>query len=319
MLKLKIFLASLLLGIALTAGFSGQAAAVDSTAPCNAPNPAFAGYHKFVVWTLENHSAATINSSDMPYLTGLASQCELMTNEFALHHPSLPNYLDMTAGSNFGILDDGTPAQHPLPDSSIFSQLGKNWKGYHNGMQSNCALVNGGDHYIVHHNPAAYYTYKTATYDFRSVCQTNDLPLEGHLAPDFAAGGTAVKKLSYIVPNNCHNGHPNSCGGTKVTDLSVLAKQADDYLKANLPTILDSPAYANGDMLVIITWDEGKCNSCSNAQAVYTVLVSPQMQGFVISNRYTHYSILKYLEQKLGKAQLRGAATAADMSGEPGL
>jgi len=56
-----------------------------------------------------NPAAPYINKTLVP----LGSHAEQYFNPPNLH-PSLPNYLWLEAGTNFGILDDGPPSQHPL-------------------------------------------------------------------------------------------------------------------------------------------------------------------------------------------------------------
>src|SRR5262245_58169359 len=56
----------------------------------------------------ENHAYnEIIGSASAPYINGLAGQGALMTNSFAIEHPSEPNYLDFFSGSNQGITRDG--------------------------------------------------------------------------------------------------------------------------------------------------------------------------------------------------------------------
>jgi acid phosphatase len=58
----------------------------------------------------ENHSySEIIGSSSAPYINSLASQGALMTQSFAVEHPSQPNYLDLFSGSNQGVTNDNTP------------------------------------------------------------------------------------------------------------------------------------------------------------------------------------------------------------------
>src|SRR5690349_21247063 len=55
----------------------------------------------------------------------------LLTNYFAITHPSLPNYIAAVAGTTFGIKDDKDPRHHNLTGASIFDRLdaaGISWK-----------------------------------------------------------------------------------------------------------------------------------------------------------------------------------------------
>src|SRR5258708_4677667 len=57
-----------------------------------------------VIVMLENHSYNEIigNTQNAPYLNSLAQQGAIMTNSFAVQHPSQPNYIELFSGSNQG-------------------------------------------------------------------------------------------------------------------------------------------------------------------------------------------------------------------------
>jgi len=92
---------------------------------------------------MENHNWTGDGSLDIkgnpaaPYinktLVPMGSHAEQYFNPPNLH-PSLPNYLWLEAGTNFGILDDGDPSQHPLSSTQHLVTLLKNanisWKAY---------------------------------------------------------------------------------------------------------------------------------------------------------------------------------------------
>src|SRR5438477_4363657 len=87
---------------------------------------------------LENHNWKEIKGSvDAPYvnqtLLPMASYCEQYYNPPGIH-PSLPNYLWLEAGTNFGIFDDDPPSNdHQATTNHLVSQLqrvGISWKAY---------------------------------------------------------------------------------------------------------------------------------------------------------------------------------------------
>src|SRR6516165_5224158 len=70
------------------------------------------------VWIIlmENHNWSQIKgSSSAPYINNtllpMASHAEQYFNPPSIH-PSLPNYLWLEAGTNFGVLDDNPPSSH---------------------------------------------------------------------------------------------------------------------------------------------------------------------------------------------------------------
>src|SRR5437588_1502588 len=87
----------------------------------------------------ENHGySEIIGSSQAPYINSLAAQGALMTNSFALTHPSQPNYLDFFSGSNQGVTDDSWPIG-PFSAPNLGSALiaaGRTFAGYAEDMPS---------------------------------------------------------------------------------------------------------------------------------------------------------------------------------------
>jgi hypothetical protein len=68
--------------------------------------------HVFVVM-MENHGySQIIGNPDLPLTNAFASESNIASNYFAIAHPSLTNYLEITGGSNFGIHADNYPDWH---------------------------------------------------------------------------------------------------------------------------------------------------------------------------------------------------------------
>lgn len=68
--------------------------------------------HVFVI-VMENHYITQIlGNSNAPFITSYASAANLAANYYGVGHPSLTNYLEITGGSNFGIINDDSPDWH---------------------------------------------------------------------------------------------------------------------------------------------------------------------------------------------------------------
>lgn len=68
--------------------------------------------HVFVIM-MENHGYGQIaGNANAPFINAYMKSSNLATNYFAIAHPSLTNYLEITGGSNFGVLTDGNPDWH---------------------------------------------------------------------------------------------------------------------------------------------------------------------------------------------------------------
>jgi phosphatidylinositol-3-phosphatase len=249
----------------------------------------------------ENHSLAQAQSG-MPYLMGQARQYGYATGYSAVSHPSLPNYLAITAGSTFGITDDNDPSSHPLSGASVFGQalsLGKTAKAYAEGMPSNCALT-GNSTYAVRHAPWPYYV------DERAACNSFDVPLgttsSGALLSDINAG--TLPNAGLVTPSLCNDAH----------DCPLAT--ADGWLQGWLPKLLAGPDFTAGRLAIVVTFDEGVT---SNPDPVLTVVLAPGVSGKVVSSPLNHYSLTRLYDEVLGAPLLRGAAGANSMSAAFGL
>jgi hypothetical protein len=74
--------------------------------------------HVFLI-VMENHSASEIlgNTARAPFINQYAQTANQATQYFAVGHPSLPNYLHIVGGSNFGVAGDPNPKWHDDPAS----------------------------------------------------------------------------------------------------------------------------------------------------------------------------------------------------------
>jgi hypothetical protein len=239
-------------------------------------------HYDHVVWImLENVGYSVIGSSNAPFLNSLTSKCGLATNYRAISHPSLPNYIALTSGSNQGITDDGEPSVHELRVASIFSQLGSNWRTYAESMPTPCDRVTSGQ-YAARHNPAVYYVPLTVA------CEKDDVPLA--LPFDLSAAFTL------IVPNICDDMH------------SCAVAVGDAWLQKYVPLILSSAQYQSGSLALFITFDEND-NDATNQ--VPTVVVAPSVpRGTKVAVPFNHYSLLRTTEILLKVGYLGASKTA---------
>ncbi len=239
-----------------------------------------------VVWIVMENRAydAIIGSSSAPYENQLAAQCASAPNFFAETHPSLPNYIAMTAGSTHGVADNNNPSSHPLNVPNIFAQVGSGWRALQESMPSNCYQSSTGL-YAVRHNPAAYYT------NIRTDCGFLDVPLGD--PPDVSA------RFTFVTPNLCNDTH----------DCSVAT--GDNWLRTFLGKVFASAEYQAGGTAVFLTWDE---DDSSHSNHIATVVAAPSIApGTAPTARFDHYSMLRTTEEMLGLGFIGNAATATSM------
>src|ERR1700736_4451544 len=133
--------------------------AATAAAPPPVPPAAVPSFSHVFVIVMENHEyGAVIGSAEAPYINSLAATYGLATNYYGASHPSLPNYLALTAGSTFGIASDCTTCY--VNATNIADQVessGRSWKAYIEDMPTPCFTGASSGNYAMKHNPFMYY------------------------------------------------------------------------------------------------------------------------------------------------------------------
>ena len=154
------------------------------------------------------------------------------------------------------------------------------------GGTDGAVVAEAADQYATRHNPFMYFH---SIIDNTAECDANVVPLgtvavgtpstfngtqlpdtfAGHLANDLSSEST-TPKFGFITPNLCDDGHDATCAGTNVEGGKTGGLTAADlWLKHWMPLIMASPSYKSGQMLVVITSDEGDdtdTTACCNEQ-----------------------------------------------------
>jgi hypothetical protein len=188
-----------------------------------------------------------------------------------------PNYTDVTPGTasdtDGQVLGDGCvypAATTTLPDQLL--KAGRTWKAYvediNNGpvdQATSCrhATLGTADPLQAPRAADAYETWRNPFIYFHSLtdgtaCANGDVGL-GQLSLDLLSPDT-TPAFSYIIPNACHDGSDTPCADGSPAGM----KAADDWLKATVPTILKSRAYADGGLLAI-TFDQAPQTAAAGA------------------------------------------------------
>ena len=120
------------------------------------------------------------------------------------------------------------------------------------------------DQYATRHDPFVWFH---SVIDRAAECDANVVPLgslgpggvpsgNGHLARDLRSE-QSTPRFGFITPNLCNDGHDGTCVGTNSRGGHTGGLvAADQFLSAWMPLILASPAYKDGSMLVVVTFDE---------------------------------------------------------------
>ncbi len=223
-----------------------------------------------MVIMMENETAGSIiGNPSLPYINGtLVAHYPIIENNYAVAHPSLPNYLELLSGSTWGVTSDCAPDPGCEGQSNFANQLdqaGIPWAGYMESMPS--AGYTGGDTggddgygdqlYAQHHNPFVYFP------DLANDLTTHVKPLTSMISdlnsadpPDFV----------WVTPNmldDMHDG-PTTTG--------------DTWLSQQIPAIQATQWYQDGGQ-IILTYDEGDDSDTSGIGGG----AGGQIPGIVIS------------------------------------
>ena len=286
----------------LAAACAAQPASTPETSPLQS-----GAVRKVFLIVMENHSWAQIKgSSSAPYLNSLlalGAHAEAYRNPGYLH-PSLPNYLWLEGGDNFGVQADGDPSQFHQSTTEHFvtllSAAGWTWKSYQEDIDGKSCPVTATGKYVPRHNPPVYFDDVTAS---SADCIAHVRPYS-ELATDLANG--TVADFSYITPNTCDDMHdPVGCANLDEV------KNGDQWLSREVPKILASSAYQSGGAL-FITWDESEASEAPMGMIVLSPLAKA---GYASNVAFTHSSTLRTFQEIFGLSPfIRGAANAADLS-----
>jgi acid phosphatase len=234
----------------------------------------------------ENHDyGQIIGSPNAPYINSLAQQSALITNSFAITHPSQPNYLDLFSGSNQGVTDDSYP--HSFSAANLASELsgaGFSFGGYSESMPF--VGFTGSSYqglYYAKHNPWV---------DFSNVPPWENMPLAGYFPANFAQ----LPTVSIVVPNIADDMHTGT------------VQQGDAWLQANLSGYVQW-ARANNSLL-IVTWDEDADANNHIPTLFFGPMITPGAYNLTIN----HFNVLRTVEDMYGLPHAGASAGAAPIT-----
>ena len=225
------------------------------------------------------------------------------------NHPSLPNYLWLEAGTNFGILNDGSPSENHQSTNqhlvTLLNNAGISWRAYEENISGKTCPLTGNNLYAPRHNPMVYFNDVTNNNDPNSsYCISHERPFS-ELAGDLQ--NNTVARYNFITPNVCDDMHNSSGCAT-----SDAIKNGDTWLSKEVPMIMASKAYQDGGV-IFITWDEAAHGDAPIGMMVLSPLAKGN--GYTNDNQYTHSSTLRTIEEIFGVKPLLGdAANATDLS-----
>jgi len=287
------------LAVGMTAGASGAAVAASA----RASHPRHSAPHVMVIWMENTDYSQMAASPAMPELNQMAREYADFTQAYGWHYPSLPNYIELLAGSDLGITSDCDITDKGCSNfhhDKIVNQLeaaGLSWHAYYQGDESGCYQGDGSGNYPYWHNSFRYFA------DFKTQCKhiSNFGPLLSDLS------GPHPPDFNWVVPDLVNSGGDN---GTM--------NSGDSWLAGELPQIMATPWYRHDGQIVIL-YDTGYNDSGGNGGAsggqIPLVVISAHDRGMgIISNPVNTAGVLRSIEHAYGFPYIGNAANAANGS-----
>lgn len=274
--------ASLRVASAALAVLTGVAAG-EGPARAAQPLPA---YSRVVVVVEENHTAsAVIGNKAAPFINSLAAGGALMTQSFAVAHPSQPNYLALFAGDTFGVTNDACPLNLGAAPNLAAALLaaGRSFGGYSEGLPAVGSTVCGGGGYARKHAPWV---------NFTNVPPSVSMPM------DAFTGDSRLPSVSFVVPNLNDDMHDGSMAA------------ADAWLAARLSGYANWAKANNG--LLIVTWDE---DDESGDNRIPTIFYGAGVRPGSYDQPINHYTVLSTIQEIFGLPKTGQAASTPAVSG----
>lgn len=254
-----------------------------------AASAATSGSHVVIIVMENKEYGEVIGQSSAPYANSLARHYALLTHSYGVTHPSLPNYFALTAGTTFGVHTDCTTCQQT--GGNIVDQLeaaGISWKAYMGGMPRACFKGATSGRYAKKHNPFMYYP---SVADNPKRC-AKVVP-GSQIVSDARAG--RLPRYSFLSPDLCDDSHSCPVG------------DGDRFLASTVPPILSALGPRG---FLVLTYDEGSSNSHGGGRIPTVVAGPPVKRGAKPTTTYTHYSVLRTIEDALRLKHLRHAGDA---------
>ncbi len=261
-----------------------------SPSPTPLPSPG-TQLGKVVLVVEENHGySSVIGNSAMPYLNSLAAQNGLATQYYADTHPSIGNYLMMTAGA---IITNNDSFSGTITNDNIVRHLlaaGKTWKAYEESIPSVGYIGGDTSLYARKHDPLSFFSDVVNS----NVQLLNLVPFT-QFATDMNAG--QLPDFSFVTPNLQDDAHDGTLA------------QADAWLHGWLPVIMSGPDWRQGRLAIVVAFDEG-----DTTNQVPFVLIAPWVSGTVLRQPAGHYALTRLIDGVIGAPLLRQARHAVNIA-----
>ena len=319
---------SLFLPVLVTRGFPVLAATAEAQgAQPRLPRPD----HIVIVFEENKDYTQIIGAASTPYINALASQGAVLTQFYAAHHPSQPNYLEFFAGDTLGVTTDACPpTNQSCPPSApppaftapnlAASLLTNNltFLGYAEDLPSDALTCCAGQ-YARKHCPWMDFKFQDTNGTWVNLV---DYSKNFRAFPQDAAGFANLPTVALVIPNLIGDMHslPTTAPSRTQAQQSIPeeVRNGDRWLKVHLDAYTQWAKTHNS--LLVITWDEssnqGECTPpCATTppqNRITTLLVGAMVQPNVQSSKpYNHHSLLRTILDMYGLTPFGASQTAS--------
>jgi len=263
-------------------------------------------FDRVLIIVLENQNYRSAIKD--PFLAQLAEMGASFSNFKALIHPSYPNYLAMVAGSLFGVRSND---QITLPDDNSHRTIADflDWKNYAEDYPSQPQPFLGDrGKYSRKHVPFLSFA-KIQQESFGNVVSVSTKGPHNRFVADVEDFRNDPKKhplprYMFYSPNSDDDGHD------PVLRPGRGLKKASSWLNKFLKDWFPLDEKMKGT-LVIVTFDESQW--FEKTERIYTVFLGDMVKPGEITKTYTHYSVLRTIEDNFGLLPLN----SGDGNAEP--
>lgn len=265
-----------LLGLCLALGACGDDSGPESPT-----------YDHIVIVVEENHSDYQI-TADYPFFESLKAGGAYLSAMYAVTHPSQPNYLALFSGSTQGVKDD---KHYDLDAANLYDSLKAadiGFLAFSENLPSQGWEGDVSNYYVRKHAPWALF----ASFDDQYHLPFSSFP------EDFSE----LAAVNFVIPCQLNNMHDGSIA------------TADQWLSDNISAYAVWAKAHNS--LLIVTFDEPRASDDPLTVPIATYFYGAEVEaGYVDSQSYSLYSILRYIEDQHGLEYIGADAEAASISG----
>lgn len=238
-------------------------------------------FKKVVVVVFENSDySSAIAQPDFKKFT---QNGVLFTNLSAETHPSQGNYIAMIAGSNLDVTNDNIINLKETHLGDLLENANLKWKVYAENYPGKCFTGMSYGAYVRKHVPFMSFIDVT-----QSSVRCLNIEDETNFFSVYKNG--LLSDFSMYIPNLKNDGHD--------TGVDFAGK----WLAKTFGNLLAHPQDL-GDVLFILTFDEGKKNSATNQ--IFTVIIGKKIKaGSINSQKLSHAGLLKLIEDEYGIGNL---------------